>query len=282
MIREPDSAGWDGADSRPFEPDPGSRETRERILFLLALADDEHVARPLPADRRLERTGLRHGTAGTRVHRAVGVRVRPVEGRSRWAKASAGNASSAPTTTVAKSRKRPFSIPLHPATLGRVVQESGLKDFVKKRTRKLYADGTTPRSRHWNRRGRTAHISLSCCWSTTTRSSAWCDGRAGGLREPRPIRDQIPDTGDVLDQSALKIALEQFRPHEIYNLASVSLQRRRQEPVPTAEFAAVGVTVMLETVRAVDPKIRFYQASSSEIFGQSPSSCRTRRRCSIR
>jgi GDPmannose 4,6-dehydratase len=73
----------------------------------------------------------------------------------------------------------------------------------------------------------------------------------------------------VLDQSALRIAFEQFRPHEIYNLASVSfVPASWEEPVLTAEFAAVGVTSMLEAMRSVDPKCRFYQASSSEIFGQ--------------
>jgi GDPmannose 4,6-dehydratase len=97
--------------------------------------------------------------------------------------------------------------------------------------------------------------------------------RRGGLEDYEnltPVRDRIHlIQANVLDQSALKIALEQFRPHEIYNLASVSfVPTSWQEPVLTAEFAAVGVTVMLETVRAVDPKIRFYQASSSEIFGQ--------------
>ena len=74
---------------------------------------------------------------------------------------------------------------------------------------------------------------------------------------------------DVLDQSALTGALEECRPHEVYNLASVSfVPASWDEPVLTAEFAAVGVTVMLEAIRAVDPEIRFYQASSSEIFGE--------------
>jgi len=76
---------------------------------------------------------------------------------------------------------------------------------------------------------------------------------------------------DVLDQAALTHALEQCRPHEVYNLASVSfVPASWDEPVLTAEFAAVGVTVMLEAIRAVDPGIRFYQASSSEIFGEPP------------
>ena len=86
------------------------------------------------------------------------------------------------------------------------------------------------------------------------------------------VRDRIHlIRANVLDQSAIRIALEQFRPQEIYNLASVSfVPTSWDEPVLTAEFAAVGVTVMLEAMRAVDPECRFYQASSSEIFGQPP------------
>jgi GDPmannose 4,6-dehydratase len=84
------------------------------------------------------------------------------------------------------------------------------------------------------------------------------------------VRDRVHlIRASVLDQSALRIAFDQFRPHEIYNLASVSfVPASWEEPVLTAEFAAVGVTSMLEAMRAVDPKCRFYQASSSEIFGQ--------------
>ena len=97
--------------------------------------------------------------------------------------------------------------------------------------------------------------------------------RGGGLEDYEnltAVRDHVHlIRANVLDQSALRIAFEQFRPHEIYNLASVSfVPASWEQPVLTAEFAAVGVTVMLETVRAVDPKCRFYQASSSEIFGQ--------------
>jgi GDPmannose 4,6-dehydratase len=72
----------------------------------------------------------------------------------------------------------------------------------------------------------------------------------------------------MLDQPSLTAALARARPHEVYNLASVSfVPRSWEQPVLTAEFAAVGVTTMLEAVRATDPSIRFYQASSSEIFG---------------
>ena len=60
-----------------------------------------------------------------------------------------------------------------------------------------------------------------------------------------------------------------MQPHELYNLASVSfVPASWDEPVLTAEFAAVGVTTILEAIRRVDPEIRFYQASSSEIFGE--------------
>jgi GDPmannose 4,6-dehydratase len=84
------------------------------------------------------------------------------------------------------------------------------------------------------------------------------------------VRDQIEflDT-DLLDHRSLADALERARPHEIYNLASVSfVPASWDEPVATAEHAAVGVTMLLEAIREVDPDIRFYQASSSEIFGE--------------
>jgi len=85
-----------------------------------------------------------------------------------------------------------------------------------------------------------------------------------------PVRDRVSLLrADVLDAAALTGALETSRPDEVYNLASVSfVPASWEEPVLTAEFAAVGVTVMLEAIRAVDSRIRFYQASSSEIFGE--------------
>jgi GDPmannose 4,6-dehydratase len=74
---------------------------------------------------------------------------------------------------------------------------------------------------------------------------------------------------DLLDQLALVEVLRGVRPHEVYNLASPSfVPMSWRQPVVTAEFAAVGVTSLLEAIRAVDPTIRFYQASSSEIFGE--------------
>ena len=74
---------------------------------------------------------------------------------------------------------------------------------------------------------------------------------------------------DLLDQLSLVNALQSCRPHEVYNLASVSfVPMSWQQPVLTAEFAAVGATALLEAIRHVDSAIRFYQASSSEIFGE--------------
>jgi GDPmannose 4,6-dehydratase len=74
---------------------------------------------------------------------------------------------------------------------------------------------------------------------------------------------------DLLDQSSLAAALRAFGPVEVYNLASPSFVPASWErPVQTAEFAAVGATSLLEAIRAVDPAIRFYQSSSSEIFGE--------------
>ncbi len=74
---------------------------------------------------------------------------------------------------------------------------------------------------------------------------------------------------DLLDQLSLVDVLRTCRPHEVFNLASPSfVPMSWKQPVVTAEFAAVGVTALLESIRHVDPDIRFYQASSSEIFGE--------------
>jgi GDPmannose 4,6-dehydratase len=84
------------------------------------------------------------------------------------------------------------------------------------------------------------------------------------------VRDRVePIEANLLDQASLVRALEHCRPGEVYNLASVSfVPASWDQPIETAEFAAVGVTTLLEAIRAVDPAIRFYQASSSEIFGE--------------
>jgi GDPmannose 4,6-dehydratase len=86
----------------------------------------------------------------------------------------------------------------------------------------------------------------------------------------------VRGTVDLLDRDALAGLLRDVRPHEVYNLASPSFVPRSWEhPVETAEFAAVGVTALLEAVRAVDPAIRVYQASSSEIYGEPAESPQT-------
>ena len=75
--------------------------------------------------------------------------------------------------------------------------------------------------------------------------------------------------GDLLDPSSLDAALREARPQEVFNLAAQSfVPTSWNQPVLTAEFTAVGVTRMLEAIRTVDPGIRFYQASSSEMFGK--------------
>jgi GDPmannose 4,6-dehydratase len=74
---------------------------------------------------------------------------------------------------------------------------------------------------------------------------------------------------DLLDEGSLVSALEEARPNEVYNLAAQSfVPTSWSQPVLTAEFTAVGVTRLLEAIRRVNPSIRFYQASSSEMFGK--------------
>ena len=75
--------------------------------------------------------------------------------------------------------------------------------------------------------------------------------------------------GDLLDQSSLNRALAEAQPHEVYNLAAQSfVPTSWSEPVLTAQFTALGVTRILEAVRQSCPEARFYQASSSEMFGK--------------
>ena len=75
--------------------------------------------------------------------------------------------------------------------------------------------------------------------------------------------------GDLLDQTSLLEALEESRPDEVYNLAAQSfVPTSWNQPVLTGEFTALGVTRLLEAVRRFAPKIHFYQASSSEMYGK--------------
>jgi GDPmannose 4,6-dehydratase len=83
------------------------------------------------------------------------------------------------------------------------------------------------------------------------------------------VSDQIQlHQADLLDQLSLVRVLEECRPNELYNLAAQSfVPTSFQQPLLTGEFTALGVTRVLEATRSVDPTIRFYQASSSEMFG---------------
>ena len=75
--------------------------------------------------------------------------------------------------------------------------------------------------------------------------------------------------GDLLDQLSLISLLKDIEPQEVYNLAAQSfVPTSWEQPVLTGEFTALGVTRMLEAIRLVDPSIRFYQASSSEMYGK--------------
>jgi len=84
------------------------------------------------------------------------------------------------------------------------------------------------------------------------------------------IQDQITIVqGDLHDQSSLVHVIEEYKPDEIYNLAAQSfVPTSWNQPVLTGEVTGLGVTRMLEAVRLVSPKTRFYQASSSEMFGK--------------
>jgi len=84
------------------------------------------------------------------------------------------------------------------------------------------------------------------------------------------IRDDLMlHTGDLLDQRSLVDVLRECEPDELYNLAAMSFVAASwSQPVLTAEFTATGVTRMLEAMREVVPQARFYQASSSEMFGK--------------
>lgn len=84
------------------------------------------------------------------------------------------------------------------------------------------------------------------------------------------IQDQITlVSGDLLDEVSMMSILREHRPMEVYNLAAQSfVQTSWGQPVFTGETTALGVTRLLDAIRMVDPAIRFYQASSSEMFGK--------------
>lgn len=84
------------------------------------------------------------------------------------------------------------------------------------------------------------------------------------------IQDRITlVSGDLLDQASMIDILREYRLQEVYNLAAQSfVPTSWKQPVLTGEFTALGVTRVLEAIRFVDPSIKFYQASSSEMFGK--------------
>ncbi|MEO1508636.1 MAG: GDP-mannose 4,6-dehydratase [Cyanobacteria bacterium J06633_23] len=85
-------------------------------------------------------------------------------------------------------------------------------------------------------------------------------------------------SGDLLDQFSLMDAIDQAQPDEIYNLASQSyVPLSWTQPALTAEYTAIGVSRLLEAIRRCKPDTRFYQASSSEVFGQPDESPQTER-----
>lgn len=96
------------------------------------------------------------------------------------------------------------------------------------------------------------------------RSSSENFERLEGVRERMTLLH-----ADLLDQSSLNRAMAVAQPHEVYNLAAQSfVPTSWSEPVLTAQFTAIGVTRVLEAVRQMAPEARFYQASSSEMFGK--------------
>src|SRR5919201_687965 len=84
------------------------------------------------------------------------------------------------------------------------------------------------------------------------------------------LRDRVQLLqGDLLDETSIGSVLQQVRPDEVYNLAAMSfVPTSWQQPVLTAEFTALGVTRLLDAIRQTCPHTRFYQASSSEMFGK--------------
>jgi GDPmannose 4,6-dehydratase len=87
--------------------------------------------------------------------------------------------------------------------------------------------------------------------------------------QDRLILDPYTASGDLLDEASLIAILAEHRPTEVYNLAAQSfVQTSFNQPVLTGEITGLGVTRLLDAIRIVDPDIRFYQASSSEMFGK--------------
>ena len=87
--------------------------------------------------------------------------------------------------------------------------------------------------------------------------------------QDRLVLDPYTSSGDLLDEASLISILQECQPTEVYNLAAQSfVQTSFKQPVLTGEITALGVTRLLDAIRIVDPSIRYYQASSSEMFGK--------------
>ena len=100
------------------------------------------------------------------------------------------------------------------------------------------------------------------------RSSTVSFERLAHLQD-RIVLDPYNCAGDLLDEASLINILREHRPDEVYNLAAQSfVQTSFNQPVLTGEITGLGVTRLLDAIRLVDPAIRFYQASSSEMFGK--------------
>ncbi len=98
----------------------------------------------------------------------------------------------------------------------------------------------------------------------TRRTSTFTGGRIEHLRDHIEVA-----SADLLDQTSLLAVVERFKPDEVYNLAAQSfVPTSFEQPVLTGEFTALGVTRLLEAVRRAQPGARFYQASTSEMFGK--------------
>ncbi len=129
-------------------------------------------------------------------------------------------------------------------------------------------------------RGRTARTWPSSCWRRATRSTASCVARRRFNRsridhlhhdEHIPGRNLHLHYGDVTDAARMAQLVHDIRPHEVYNLAAQSHVRVSfDEPGYTAQATGVSTLNLLEAIRTTDTSIRFYQASTSEMFGASP------------
>ena len=186
--------------------------------------------------------------------------------RSRWAGSSTPAAGSRQTAWAA-SGSVGHSRSCRPATGARTPRTSASRCAFP--TRPPGADEACPDHRH--HRARTGPIWPICCWRRDTRSTAWCAA-------PRPRSSTGSSTCATASRctratcstiARSSTRLRAAKPDEVYNLAAMSFVAVSWiQPTLTAEFTGVGVTRLLEALREVRPEARFYQASSSEMFGK--------------